>query len=350
MICLVWASRSVRWRTSSTLSSRRFCASSSACSASSSASFSSAARRSMNRWVWASTRVSVRWRDAAVAQRDERLVADQHVHGVEEEGDVVEAQVGGPAARIWKNCSEMKSRSAMTITFEGPRRLRLVGARHPLVLVAFGAPGGLVDAQLASDVDRRLVAAGGGRLRLSWAPKKLRWTICAIGEAARERVPTRTSGVKPVVPCPRPLRGARDREAPAPAARRWRASLGVEGLRVLVAGAHEDDLRGQVGEVGVGVVGCPRPPSPGPSAPRGRRGSPGCCPWAPGAAACWRMNGFMLGAGPLGGRQAEVDHRQRDRRAAGSACPLSIAGPERCPSPPGAATRAAPPAGRRRRR
>ncbi len=115
MICLVWASRSSRFWTSATFSSSRLCAAESASWASCSAACSSWVRCSMYDWVCASTRASVRWRTRRLRSATNELSPTRLSIAFRKNVTLSKFRFPGPSLRISKNCSEMKSTSAMKI-------------------------------------------------------------------------------------------------------------------------------------------------------------------------------------------------------------------------------------------
>ena len=104
MICRVCASMSLRPCSSATRSFRRCWASVSAVSASASACCSSAVRCAMNSPVCALDPFQGPVAGAPAAQIDERVLAEQRVHRVQEERDVVEVQT---ARRLLADLEEL---------------------------------------------------------------------------------------------------------------------------------------------------------------------------------------------------------------------------------------------------
>ena len=120
MICLACASMSVRFCTSATRSFSRFWASVRACSASASACCSSIVRCSMNSAVRASTCSRVRWRARRLRSPMNESSSSSESMAFRKNVTLSKFRLPGATSRIWKNCSLMKSRSAITTRFRGP--------------------------------------------------------------------------------------------------------------------------------------------------------------------------------------------------------------------------------------
>ncbi len=233
--------------------------------------------------AWSSSSMSVRCLGRFFRKADERLVAGQHVDAIEHEGDVVEIEVLDllpPQSR--RTAREIRSRSAMAITLILARAASSPSCFSSFLVSAslFGRLG--LGRRRSGDAGRPACSSSDGMWRrrglMPEIPMKLCWTARSR-RACRPRRLVRSSGMNSGPS--RPL-GAEQAGEDRDDLLQPRAGdlLGIERVACAAPLADEDDLRRELGKLGMRIVRVPDDLGRSASRARSGRARAAGCPWA----------------------------------------------------------------------